>query len=60
MAGTQTIAQTRAEDARQIRMSRETARLLPIVAPVVFGGTFVTVLALSALATVEPSALTRG
>jgi diguanylate cyclase (GGDEF)-like protein len=58
MAGTQTIAQTRAEDARQIRMSRETARLLPIVAPVVFGGTFVTVLALSALAAVEPSALT--
>ena len=58
MAGTQTIAQTRAEDARQIRMSRETARLLPIVAPVVFGGTFVTVLALSALAAVEPAPTT--
>ncbi|HSE81546.1 MAG TPA: diguanylate cyclase [Gaiellaceae bacterium] len=58
MAGTQTIAQTRAEDARQIRVSRETARLLPIVAPVVFGGTFVTVLALFALAAVEPAPTT--
>ena len=58
MAGTQTIAQTRAEDARQIRVSRETARLLPIVAPVVFGGTFVTVLALVALAAVEPAPTT--
>jgi diguanylate cyclase (GGDEF)-like protein/putative nucleotidyltransferase with HDIG domain len=58
MAGTQTIAQTRAEDPRQIRVSRETARLLPIVAPVVFGGTFVTVLALSALAAVEPAPTT--
>ncbi len=58
MAGTQTIAQSRAEDARQIRVSRETVRLLPIVAPVVFGGTLVTVLALSALAVVEPSPAT--
>jgi diguanylate cyclase (GGDEF)-like protein/putative nucleotidyltransferase with HDIG domain len=58
MAGTHTIAQSRAEDARQIRVSRETVRLLPIVAPVVFGGTFVTVLALSALAALEPSPAT--
>jgi hypothetical protein len=58
MAGTQTIAQSRAEDARQIRVSRETVRLLPIVAPVVFGGTLVTILALSALAAVEPSPAT--
>ncbi len=58
MAGTQTIAHSRAEDARQIRVSRETTRLLPIVAPVVFGGTFVTVLALSSLAAVEPSPAT--
>ena len=55
MAGTQTIAHSRAEDARQIRVSRETTRLLPIVAPVVFGGTLVTILALSALAAVEPT-----
>ena len=54
MAGTQTIAQTRAEHARQIRVSRETARLLPIVAPVIFGGTLATILALSALAGAEP------
>ena len=54
MAGTQTIAQTRAEDARQIRVSRETARLLPIVAPVIFGGTLATILALSALAGASP------
>ena len=58
MAGTQTIAHSRTEDVRQIRLSRETARLLPIVAPVVFGGTLVTVLALSALAAVEPSPAT--
>jgi diguanylate cyclase (GGDEF)-like protein/putative nucleotidyltransferase with HDIG domain len=58
LAGTQTIAQSRAEEARQIRVSRETTRLLPIVAPVVFGGTFVTILALSALAAVEPSPAT--
>ena len=58
MAGTQTIAQPRAEDARHVRVSRETVRLLPIVAPVVFGGTLVTVLALSALAALEPSPAT--
>ena len=58
MAGTQTIAQSRAEDARHVRVSRETVRLLPIVAPVVFGGTLVTVLALSALAALEPSPAT--
>ena len=58
MAGTQTIAQSHAEDARQIRVSRETARLLPIVAPVVFGGTLVTILALSALAAGERSSAT--
>ena len=58
MAGTQTIAQSHAEDARQIRLSRETARLLPIVAPVIFGGTLVTILALSALVADEPSSAT--
>jgi diguanylate cyclase (GGDEF)-like protein len=58
LAGTQTIAHSHAEDARQIRVSRETARLLPIVAPVVFGGTLVTILALSSLAAVEPSPAT--
>jgi diguanylate cyclase (GGDEF)-like protein/putative nucleotidyltransferase with HDIG domain len=58
LAGTQTIAQSRAEDPRQIRVSRETTRLLPIVAPVVFGGTLVTILALSSLAAVEPSPAT--
>jgi diguanylate cyclase (GGDEF)-like protein/putative nucleotidyltransferase with HDIG domain len=55
LAGTQTIAQSRTEDVRQIRMPRETTRLLPIVAPVVFGGTLATVLALSAIAAAEPS-----
>ena len=55
MAGTHTIAQSRTETVRQVRVSRETARLLPIVAPVVFGGTLVTVLALSAIAAAEPS-----
>jgi diguanylate cyclase (GGDEF)-like protein/putative nucleotidyltransferase with HDIG domain len=58
LAGTQTIAQSPAEEARPIRVSRETTRLLPIVAPVVFGGTLVTVLALSALAALEPSPAT--
>ena len=55
LAGTQTIAQSRTEAVRQVRVSRETARLLPIVAPVVFGGTLVTILALSAIAATEPS-----
>jgi diguanylate cyclase (GGDEF)-like protein/putative nucleotidyltransferase with HDIG domain len=58
MAGTQTIAHSRAEEARQVRVSRETARLLPIVAPVVFGGTVVTLLALASLAALEPSPAT--
>jgi diguanylate cyclase (GGDEF)-like protein/putative nucleotidyltransferase with HDIG domain len=58
MAGTQTIAHSRAEEARQVRVSRETARLLPIVAPVVFGGTLVTLLALASLAALEPSPAT--
>jgi len=58
LAGTQTIAETRTDSARPIRVSRETVRLLPIVAPVVFAGTFVSVLALSALAALEPSAAT--
>ena len=49
MAGTQTIAQTRAEHAADSGVE-ETARLLPIVAPVIFGGTLATILALSALA----------
>ncbi len=55
MAGTQTIAHETAEEAQGIRVSRETVRLLPIVAPVIFGGTLATILALSALAAVEPS-----
>ena len=58
MAGTQTIAESRTEDVREVRMSRETTRLLPIVAPVVFGGTLCTVLALSAIAAAEPSPAT--
>jgi diguanylate cyclase (GGDEF)-like protein/putative nucleotidyltransferase with HDIG domain len=58
LAGTQTIAESRTEDVREVRMSRETTRLLPIVAPVVFGGTLCTVLALSAIAAAEPSPAT--
>jgi len=58
LAVTQIIAETRDESPRQIRVSRETARLLPIVAPVVFAGTFVSVLAVSALAATEPAPAT--
>jgi len=58
MATTQTIAETRPETARPARVSRETSRLLPLVAPVVFAGTLVCVLALSAMAAYEPSAET--
>ena len=56
MATTQTIAESRPETARPARVSRETSRLLPIVAPVVFAGTLVCVLALAAMAAYEPSA----
>ena len=55
MATTQTIADSRPETARPARVSRETSRLLPIVAPVVFAGTLVCVLALSNMAAYEPS-----
>ncbi len=58
MATTQTIAESRPETARPTRVSRETSRLLPIVAPVVFGGTLVCVLALASMAAYEPSAAT--
>jgi diguanylate cyclase (GGDEF)-like protein/putative nucleotidyltransferase with HDIG domain len=58
MATTQTIAETRPETARPARVSRETSRLLPLVAPVVFAGTLGCVLALSAMAAYEPSAET--
>ena len=58
MAVTQTVADSRPETARPARVSRETSRLLPIVAPVVFGGTLVCVLALAAMAAYEPSAAT--
>ena len=58
MAVTQTIAESRPETARSTRVSRETSRLLPIVAPVVFAGTLVCVLALAAMAAYEPSAAT--
>ena len=55
MAGTQTIVPSRTDAVRQVRVSREITRLLPIVAPVVFGGTLVTVLALSAISATEVS-----
>jgi diguanylate cyclase (GGDEF)-like protein/putative nucleotidyltransferase with HDIG domain len=58
MATTQTIAESRPETARSARVSRETSRLLPIVAPVVFAGTLVCVLALASMAAYEPSAAT--
>ncbi|HEY7561766.1 MAG TPA: hypothetical protein VH650_06300, partial [Gaiellaceae bacterium] len=38
-----------------MRVSRETSRLLPVVVPVVFGGTVAVVVAISALAALEPS-----
>ena len=38
-----------------MRVSRETSRLLPVVVPVVFAGTVAVVVAISALAALEPS-----
>ena len=58
MAVTQTVAESRPETGRTVKVSRETSRLLPIVAPVVFAGTLVCVLALAAMAAYEPSAAT--
>ncbi|HXV56459.1 MAG TPA: diguanylate cyclase [Gaiellaceae bacterium] len=58
MAVSEITAETRAAATRQVRVSRETARLLPIVAPVVFAGTVVAVLAVSAVAALEPSPAT--
>jgi diguanylate cyclase (GGDEF)-like protein/putative nucleotidyltransferase with HDIG domain len=58
MAVTQTVAESRPETGRTVKVSRETSRLLPIVAPVVFAGTIVFVLALAAMAAYEPSAAT--
>jgi diguanylate cyclase (GGDEF)-like protein/putative nucleotidyltransferase with HDIG domain len=58
MAVTQTVAESRPETGRTVKVSRETSRLLPIVAPVVFAGTLVFVLALAAMAAYEPSAAT--
>ncbi len=55
MSVTQSTAETRGTRPRPVSVSRETARLLPIVAPVVFGATVVVVLALSAIAALEPS-----
>ena len=55
MAVTQSTAETRPERTRGIPVARETARLLPVVAPVVFAGTLAVVLAVSALAALEPS-----
>ncbi|HET9243214.1 MAG TPA: diguanylate cyclase [Gaiella sp.] len=55
MSVTQSTAETRGTRPRPVSVSRETARLLPIVAPVVFGATVVVVLALSAVAALEPS-----
>jgi diguanylate cyclase (GGDEF)-like protein/putative nucleotidyltransferase with HDIG domain len=52
---TQVPAETRPERTRGVAVSRETARLLPVVAPVVFAGTLAVVLAISALAALEPS-----
>jgi diguanylate cyclase (GGDEF)-like protein/putative nucleotidyltransferase with HDIG domain len=58
MAVTQTVAESRPETGRTVKVSRETSRLLPIVAPVVFAGTLVFVLALTGMAAYEPSAAT--
>lgn len=55
MAVTQITAETQTASPRPHRVSRETTRLLPIVAPVVFAGTVAAVLAFSALAALEPS-----
>jgi diguanylate cyclase (GGDEF)-like protein len=52
---TQSTAEARPDRPRGVPVSRETARLLPVVAPVVFAGTLVVVLAASALAALEPS-----
>ena len=56
MSVTQIPAETRPERTRGVAVSRETTRLLPVVAPVVFAGTLAVVLAISALAALEPSA----
>ncbi|HEU4450790.1 MAG TPA: diguanylate cyclase [Gaiellaceae bacterium] len=58
MSVTQSTAETRPERPRPVSVSRETARLLPIVAPVVFAGTVAVVLAISAVAALEPSTST--
>jgi diguanylate cyclase (GGDEF)-like protein/putative nucleotidyltransferase with HDIG domain len=55
MSVTQIPAETRPERTRGVAVSRETARLLPVVAPVVFAGTLAVVLAISALAALEPT-----
>ena len=48
--------ETPSERTQGVAVSRETVRLLPVVAPVVFAGTVAVVLAISALAALEPSA----
>ncbi|MGH3037220.1 MAG: bifunctional diguanylate cyclase/phosphohydrolase [Gaiellaceae bacterium] len=56
MAVTRTTVESPSEKTRGVGVSRETTRLLPVVAPVVVAGTVVVVLAISALAALEPSA----
>jgi diguanylate cyclase (GGDEF)-like protein/putative nucleotidyltransferase with HDIG domain len=55
LAVTQLPGEPRPERTRGVAVSRETARLLPVVAPVVFAGTLAVVLAVAALAALEPS-----
>jgi diguanylate cyclase (GGDEF)-like protein/putative nucleotidyltransferase with HDIG domain len=51
-----TQGETRPEEVRPSeRFSRETRRLLPVIAPVVFGATFAVVIATSSLVAFEPS-----
>jgi diguanylate cyclase (GGDEF)-like protein len=55
MPVTQITAESRAKRPLAVGISRETARLLPVLAPVVIAGTLAVVLATSALAALEPS-----
>jgi diguanylate cyclase (GGDEF)-like protein/putative nucleotidyltransferase with HDIG domain len=56
LAVTRITVESPSEKTRGVGVSRETTRLLPVVAPVVAAGTVVVVLAISALAALEPSA----
>ncbi|MGH3014268.1 MAG: diguanylate cyclase domain-containing protein, partial [Gaiellaceae bacterium] len=56
MAVTRITVETPSDTGRGVAVSRDTVRLLPVVAPVVFAGTVAVVLAIWALAALEPSA----